>query len=385
MSPRIRSSVACLVFAAVACASGQRVPETVRVAPEELLAGTALNVAAESAHIAEEREVLAVDAQMAEFLDAHVARKAAADLKLHQLVNAIIDSGTFRIDYEAITHTASETFHMRRGNCFSFSTMFAAMARHVGIDARYQEVDIPPDWTLSNDTFVLNQHVNLYVDLGPAGKRIVDFNIGDLRSSYDMRTISDARALAHYYNNIAVEWMQAGDTVSALASFRKAIAQDNRQYSPAWTNLGTLYVRHGNRDYAEAAYLQALRTNADDLVAMSDLARLYELSGHPERAVAYRSRVLNHRRLNPYYRYELARRAYAARQYDEAIGHLKFAVRQRPKEDRFYSLLGLVYFQKGNVRAAEHWMAAAENAAATASLKHEYSQKIETLLRGAKR
>ena len=50
---------------------------------------------------------------------------------------------------------------------------------------------------------------------GP-GIRIVDFNIDNFRSSYDRRRISDARLLAHYYNNVAVERMQAGDAAAAL-------------------------------------------------------------------------------------------------------------------------------------------------------------------------
>ena len=49
--------------------------------------------------------------------------------------------------YDEITRTASETFRARRGNCLSFSNMFVAMARDVGLDVQFQEVEIPPDWT----------------------------------------------------------------------------------------------------------------------------------------------------------------------------------------------------------------------------------------------
>ena len=259
--------------------------------------------------------------------------------------------------------------------------MFVAMARDVGLNVQFQEVDIPPDWTLDKDTYVLNQHVNVFVDLGLAGVRVVDFNIGDFKASYEMRTIPDTRALAHYFNNIGVERMQAGDTASALACFRRAVAEDDRRFSPAWTNLGTLYLRNGHLAHAEAAYLQALKASEWDLVAMSDLARLYERLGDRERAAAYRKRVVYHRWLNPYYRYELARQAYAAHQYDAAIGHLKYAIRKRPKEDQFYFLLGLSYLGKGDARAARRWLARAEEVAATDALKRRYSSKIDILLR----
>ena len=210
--------------------------------------------------------------------------------------------------------------------------------------------------------------------------RVVDFNIGDFRTTYKMRRISDLRALAHYYNNIGVERMQKGDAASALAYFRTAAAGNGRRFSPAWTNLGTLYLRNGHPAHAKAAYLQALRENPSDLVAMSNLARLYELLGDRRRADACRARVVDHRMRNPYYRHELAQRAYAAGRWDEAVGHLRYAIRTRPREDRFYSLLGLVYLRKGDQPAARTWLARAAAVAATDAAKRAYSRKIEMLV-----
>ncbi len=353
------------------------------ITPEELLAGAPLGVVEGSrALVVEEQGVLALSPEMRAFLDTHVDRNGTDSLKLHQLVSAIIGADTFGVEYDDRTRTAAETFRIRRGNCLSFSNMFVAMARDVGLHVEFEEVDIPPDWTLDKDTFVLNQHVNVRVDLQPTGVRVVDFNIGDFKTSYEMRRISDTRALAHYYNNIGVERMQAGDTVSALSCFRRAIADNEGQFSPAWVNLGTLYLRNGHPAHAEAAYLQALKASSSDLVAMSNLARLYERRGDRERAAAYKKRVIYHRWRNPYYRYELARQAYLGQQYDAAIGHLKYAIHQRPKEDQFYFLLGLSYLGKGDARAARRWLARAEEVAATDALKRKYSSKIDTLLRG---
>jgi len=324
--------------------------------------------------------VLAPSPEMRDFLDAHVDRKGSDSLKLHQLASAIVDAKTFGLEYDDRTRTASETFRIRRGNCLSFSNMFVAMARDVGLNVQYQEVDIPPDWTLDKDTYVLNRHVNVYVNLGLAGTRVVDFNIGDFKTSYEMRRISDTRALAHYYNNVGVERMQADDTASALSCFRRAIADNDRGFSPAWTNLGTLYLRAGHPAHAEAAYLQALKASDSDLVAMSNLARLYERLGDRERAAAYKKRVIDHRWRNPYYRYQLALQAYSEQDSDAAIGHLKYAIRKRPKEDQFYFLLGLSYLQKGDERAARRWLAKAEEVAATDAVKRRYSSKIDALL-----
>jgi Flp pilus assembly protein TadD len=314
---------------------------------DELRAGAPLGVEQATPALVDDEAVLAVSAEMQAFLDAHVARKAVRATRLRQLASAIVGEGRFGLEYDETTRTASETFRTRRGNCLSFSNMFVAMARRVGLDVDYQEVDVPPDWSFKDDAFVLNRHVNVLVDLGKEGEHVVDFNMDDFRTTYDRRTISDARALAHFYNNLAVERMQAGDAASALAYFRRATVHDPF-FSPAWTNLGILYGRKGHPDHAEAAYLQALRADERDLVPMSDLANLYERRGDRDRAAVYRSRVAHHRQRNPYYRFQLAREAFLAQDYDAAISHLKYAVGRKKNEDQFCFLLGLSYVKKGD-------------------------------------
>jgi Flp pilus assembly protein TadD len=364
---------------ALACASAPPRRDGPGITIDELRAGAPLGLDRESPALVDEAEVLAVSAEMQTFLDAHVARSAGRVTRLRQLAHAIVGEGTFGLEYDETTRTAAETFRARRGNCLSFSNMFVAMARRVGLDADYQEVDVPPDWSFKDDAFVLNRHVNVLVDLGREGEHVVDFNMDDFRTTYDRRAISDARALSHFYNNMAVERMQAGDTVSALLYFRRATGHDPL-FSPAWTNLGILYSRKGHPAHAEAAYLQALKVDGGDLVAMSNLANLYERRGDQERAATYRNRVADHRQRNPYYRFQIAREAFLAEDYDTAIGHLKYAVRKKQNEDQFCFLLGRSYLEKGDEAAARRWLSRAEEVAATDALKRRYSSKIDILL-----
>lgn len=372
--------LACVLVTAAACSTAREGSAREDITTDELLAGGPLAVAGTPPTLVAEEEVLAVTPEMRDFLAAHVDRKGGDKTKLHQLVSAMVEADSFGLVYDEITRTASQTFRDRRGNCLSFSNMFVAMARDVGLDVEFQEVDIPPDWTFDKDTFVLNRHVNIFVSLGSMPPRVVDFNIGDFKSTYNMWKVSDRRARAHFYNNIGVERMQAGDTSVALACFRRAIADNDAGFSPAWTNLGTLYLRNGHSAHAEAAFLQALDANPTDLVAMSNLARLYERQGDRVRAEAFQKRVTEHRRRNPYYRYQLALQAYRAQDYDAAIDHLKYAIGKRVNEDRFYYLLGVCYLRKGDQRAAGRWLARAEEVAATDALKRRYSNKIDALL-----
>lgn len=350
------------------------------ISEKEILSGEALGVAEDPTTGVSAKTILALDDEMRAFLDANVNSGATDVFKLEQLIDAIMGERTFGLEYDENTRTAAETFQQQLGNCLSFSTMFISLARGVGLQANFQEVDIPPDWSMRKDVYVLNRHINVNVDLGAGGVHVVDFNISDFKSTYDVEIVSDKRAVAHFFNNLGVERMQDGDVDSAVAYFRRAITEGDGRFSPAWTNLGSLYRRSGRFDHAEAAYLYALKADKNDAVAMSNLVRLYEMTGDAEKAEIYKTRVYEHRMNNPYYRYGLAREAFFERDYSTAIEHLKHAIRRHKDDDEFYFLLGLCYLMSGHEQEARRWTSKAEEVAATEQDRRRYSTKIEALM-----
>jgi tetratricopeptide (TPR) repeat protein len=361
-----------------ACAGPTIAPESNTLSAEVLLAAEPLTGETDVPDV-NDIDVLVLDQDMLAFLDEHVNRENGPTLKLHDLLYAIITEGSFGLEYDETTRTARETFEARLGNCLSFTNMFVAMAREVGIDVTYQEVEIPPNWSLEGETYVLSRHVNVYVDLGAGGNREVDFNIDDFQSSYDRQLISDKRALAHYYSNIGAEHLQKNDALEALRYFRKALASDD-EFAPVWNNLGALYSRAGYFKYAEAAYIRALIINPQELVAMSNLGQLYEYLGQVELADWYNKQSNRHRMRNPYYRYHLAHKAFLAKDYETAIEHLKYSVRKKKSEDAFYFLIGLTYLQQGDESAARRWLEKAERVADDDGLKRNYHSKLERLI-----
>lgn len=358
------------------CASApqQTVPA---VSPAMLLRGEPLTGATEPPPLPDV-PVLALDPRMREFIARHVRSDGSAHLKLNQLLDAIIDGDVFKLEYDQVTRTAAETFRERGGNCLSFTNMFVAMARAVGLRASFQEVDIPPDWTKEGDSLLLSRHINVYIELGAARDRIVDFNIEDFRASYDQQRVSDTRAFAHFYNNVGVRRMQDGEPVEALRHFRKALEQDPR-FAPAWSNLGTLYMRHGYPAWAEAAWREALASNPRELVAMSNMVRMLQGTGRTREAAQYRRMISRHRLQNPYYRYYLARQSFLAEDYAAAIRHLKFAVVKKPAEDSFYLLLARSYLKQGDRDSARRALMKAEEIAPEDALRRNYRRKLELL------
>lgn len=325
-------------------------------------------------------DVLELSPEMIKFLNRWVDRRESDYFKLRHLLYAIMGDGSFTLVYDDKTRTAEQTFNDRRGNCLSFTNMFIAMARYLGLKASYQEVDIPPAWAAQGDTFILSQHINVMVEIPRDRDQMVDFNMADFRTSYDRRVITDERALAHYFNNIGVEHMLQGNVPLAFANFRASIHKD-RTFSAAWVNLGALDNRGGFKNFAEAAFLQALKTDGYNMVAMSNLASLYETEGRLELAQQYRERVRKHRRENPYYRYQLAREAFDAGDYETAIGHLEYAIGKNENEDTFYFLLSLCYLNMGDKDTAQRWMKKAEEVASIGPDKQRYRNKLDLLMR----
>ena len=367
-----------LVAILTACANPIITPASSEISTKQLLRAQPLTGPVDVAEL-HDIEVLALDQDMRAFLDEHVNRRHGRVLKMHELLHAMITEGSFGLEYDEITRTARETFAARHGNCLSFTNMFVAMAREVGINATFQEIDIPPSWTQEGDTYQLTRHVNAMVELGGGGRREVDFNIDDFQSSYNRQVISDDRALAHYYSNIGAEHLQNNRPLEALRHFRKAAAAD-RNFAPVWSNLGALFSRAGHYEYAEAAYLQALKINPRELVAMSNLGQLYQHQGQTELAERYNKQSAQHRMQNPYYRYHLAREAFLEKDYDTAIRHLRYSLRKKKNEDTFYFLMGLSYLQKGDEAVAARWLKKAERVSADDGLKRSYHNKMESLL-----
>lgn len=350
--------------------------------PAMLLEASPLASGVELPEVARD-DMLSVTPKMSEFLDGYIRAEQSEHSRLKQLVYAVMGEGKFQLVYDDRTRTAQETFRDQRGNCLSFTNLFVAMARHVGLNARYQEVQVPAEWSLAGQAFLLSQHVNVFLELGHEDIRIVDFNIFDFHTSYERQVISDARARAHYFNNIGVEHMLDGGTLLALTNFRASL-RDDPVFAPAWVNLGILHRREGYAAHAEAAYLQALQVDRSNLVAMSNLANLYEQEGLVQRAAEYRRKVESHRNRNPYYRYTLASEAFVNGDYEAAMGHLRNAIRKRDDEPRFYSLLSLSHLMSGDKAAAERWMKKAEAVAAQssgqASDQQRYHHKLEWLM-----
>ncbi len=291
---------------------------------------------------------------MLEFLDQHVVQNRGKDQTAWSLVWAATDQSIRRFDYRPdMTLPPVEAFDRKTGNCLSFSSMFMLMARHLGLNAWYQEVEVPQQWSHSKDTLLVSMHVNVVLESDHgAGSWVVDVSgVGNSRSRLQRR-IKDSVVLAQYYNNHGAEALTEGDLGTAYAWFRKAIdIEPGLHY--LWSNLGVVFSRNEQLDDATRSYLTALQLDSGSTMAANNLHMIYEKTGNLQAAAELQKRVDKNRRKNPYYLSYLSELALEEGRLDESLELAERAVKLQQNEFRFHYQLARALARDGKLAEAE--------------------------------
>lgn len=343
-------AVGVLVLLGACTASSPRRSE---ISDEELLSGKALDPSfAVSMPVISIDDAFALDDEMQEFVRQIREFGGDSSAKVNRLLQAMKQRGLFSLEYnEALTRTVSGTFHERRGNCLSFTMLFIALARESGLHARYQLVDVPPQWNLDSDLVVIANHVNAVIDSRTDKDLVVDFNKTSFHGDFVTHRVDDAYAAALFYTNLGAEAMLRRDYPQSFTLLREAV-HTRADVAPPWVNLGVLYGRQGLYEHAEAAYLRALQIAPQERSALANLAGIYEALGDSQRAAEYRDRVRRYQDINPYYHYARAQKAYHDNQYEDTLAELRRAIRLRGDESVFYALQGQALTALGREDAA---------------------------------
>lgn len=299
-----------------------------------------------------EVELLEVTPEMQAFLERYVLPYDNPDTRLDLLTLALGRHGALGFRYDAgRSMSAAEAFMQRSGNCLSFANLLVAMARRAGLQAEYQQVFVPRDWTSRDNTIVLEKHVNVIVS-GRHQAYVMDISGQDPGPGAHRQVLSDAEARALYYNNLGVEALLAGDLPTAHAWISRAIGTAPGMASP-WVNLGVVLGRNGQQEDAAFAYQAALRADPTETAALSNLYEIYLARGELERAAEVQQRVERYRRQNPYYLLKLSDEAIAETRYQESLDLLKRALSKKQDDHVFHYALARSQYLAGEKAAAE--------------------------------
>ena len=272
--------------------------------------------------------------------------------RVELLQNFLYDEAHLGITYSAEkTHTAMELYNARSGNCLSAMNLYVAMARHLGIEARFQRVDVQPSWDKRGGLLVLSQHINATGRFDQTIRYVADFTPEIALQQLTSKVISDTQARALYFNNLGVEALVAHNYEVAIAYFKNALFLDPGN-AIAWNNVGAAFNRVGDRVLAQYSYQSAFELDGTSATAIANLAKFYHAEGDTRRARAYELAIERFNAMNPYYHYAQGHVAYGEGDLGLARKAFERALELKEEEPDFYVALRRIYFEQGDLVAA---------------------------------
>jgi Tfp pilus assembly protein PilF len=204
--------------------------------------------------------------------------------QLRQLQEYLFDPERFLFDYDARgTFSASEAFDRREGNCVSFTSLFIALGRSLGIPL-VPGLILRGNSEREGNLVVINTHmVALYYH--SEGVTLYDFAQTRKEPIEGMSILDDLWMSAIFLNNRGVEELRAGNYDTAAAQLETAIKLVP-EFLGAYGNLGVARRLQGDVDAALDVYRRALAIQARDPTILNNLASLYQSLGRHEEAQA---------------------------------------------------------------------------------------------------
>ncbi len=342
-----------------------------------LILSICLALAGQVAEIPPE-DPFALNEEMKQFVDQHIDKSTDRLQQLQTLVRVVFQENALRFVYVPETRTAAETFSKRGGNCVSFTFLFISMARYLGYDARFREVEIAPIWSQVGNITSLGGHSNAAVFIGAQGY-VVDLFPRVNAIQLGGRIVSDARALAHFFNNRGVDRIVSKEPGLAIAYFEKALEADPTT-SNVWVNKGVAHTFLREESEAEKCYLWALQLDAGELPAMNNLAVLYERLGRKGEARNLYTKVQKFNQRNPYYHYNLGMQAYQTGDYRVSVDRFRTALKLKPAEHHFHLALAKAYAKLGIMDKAGNSLRLAAKHAPDDASRSLYNEKLAYLI-----
>lgn len=302
----------------------------------------------QSADAFAEIETMALNQEIIDYLDANVRARSTDREIVDRLRELLFEEDYLNIQYDDLkTRTAIETFYDRQGNCLSVISLYIAMARHLGVDARFQTVKVRPRWDRRGELLVISQHINAVGRFGQSTYYVVDFTPEIAVQQLTASTVSDTHARSLYFNNLGVESLIEGEYEKSLRFFKNSLWIDPT-LSIAWNNIGTAYNRNGDKALAEYAYRKAYAIDDTNATAINNLAKFYHNQGDLETSERYAIAIERFNNRNPYYHYNMGNMAYAEADFEMARQHFTRAIRRKEAEPDFYYALSKTYEQLGD-------------------------------------
>jgi Flp pilus assembly protein TadD len=284
--------------------------------------------------------------------------------RLARLQQAMFEDDAFDFAYDdSRTLTARGAFSARSGNCLSFTALFVAMSRSVGIQTFLVEARRAPEVGRENGLVVISRHVVAAYRSG-GQVSIFDFYLSSAGPFFSGAVIDDVRASAMYHTNMGGAALREDDLDEALRNLEitTILAPD---WAVGWVNLGVTRAHLGDVDGAFSAYRRALEIDLGNSSALNNLSFLYSSLGRDAEArVALRAAAQETE--SPFTLVAVADSEMQLGRNSEAARYLKEARRRYPREPEVYRGLARFSQRTDRTRRVERYLRKAEKLARAA-------------------
>lgn len=278
--------------------------------------------------------------------------------RLETLLNALVSPSGRDIRYESgYTPTAAEAFATGRANCLGFTHLFVGLARELGMEVYYLDVERARTYERDGDLIVVSGHITAGYGT-PVDRSVLEFSVGPEVDYGLVRPVSDLRAVAMYYSNRGAELVRDGRRREALEWLRVAVTLDP-ELADGWVNYGVALRRLGDEAAAEEAYRRALEVDAGAVAAYQNLASLLRLEERHQEAVELLSLTRKLGDFNPYNYLSLGDLSRRLGDLEEAERFYRRALRLAGDTAEPYASLGLLALDMDRRGEAQRWLARA--------------------------
>ena len=286
-------------------------------------------------------------------------RTSSESGKVEAIVDTIIGLSGFSISYDWLSNkTAREVFREGQGNCLAYSNLFVGMARAVGLDARYADVEFSERITREAEIIVHAEHITAAVRRA-TGTVLIDFTTTPGRKYIGFEVIDDLEAIANFYNNQGFLYGYFTETEDVdfdplekeLEMYRLAL-EVLPTFGRARNNLGVALRRRGRVDEAIEQYQLAIAHDPKHAEAHSNLGTAYVHQGRTEEALQALRIAARNAGPDGYIHHRLGVMYLRLALYQDAIKQFRKALSREPELAEAHFHLGECYRALGNEKKA---------------------------------
>jgi tetratricopeptide (TPR) repeat protein len=239
------------------------------------------------------------------------------------IITKIIGSNSLNVVYDQNSNlTAYEVIIQHSANCISYTNLFVAMARAMGLEAVF--VDVTQQIEFGSDQFFNYQEGHICAGIKEADRLFLFDFVYNSKNYKRFRVIDDFEAIANFMTILGVsndeKYLKTGNNEfkDRALYYHSAALTLSPKFTRAMNNLAVMYLREGNLDFAETLLKRALDIDETLNIARFNLAEIYIRRGHPNYAKKLLLQNLEIAPADPYTYHRLGQIYFSQKNLDEA-------------------------------------------------------------------